>query len=332
MQSFSLDKLSDKCKENCKLFNVMFVLLSACNQDCAHCYIPEHNETGLPKERIYELIDESRKIGALNVTFTGGEVFVRKDFLEIVEYARKKHLRVFIMSNASLVDKKIAKKLINLNISGFSTTIFSLKSKIHDKITRRKGSLKLTLKAINYLKQGGIDITIKTPLMEYNKFEYKKIEQYAKKNNFVFKTTATIFGKVDGDDSPRELSIKSNMKEIVKDVDRINNEFYLNECKTNSQIPCSAGFSNICINYDGAVWPCNTLTLEVGNVNNNSLSYIWNKSKLLQEWRKKAIEKISACEKCNLKPKCTRCPGLAFMEDGNLYGCSTSAKNIAENR
>ena len=236
------------------------------------------------------------------------------------------------MSNASLVDEQIAKQLIKLNISGFSTTIFSLKDEIHDAITKRKGSLEKTLKAIEYLKQGGIDITIKTPLMELNKFEYKDIEQYAKQNNFVFKTTATIFGKIDGDIAPRDLSIKSNMKEIIKDVDRINNEFYLNECKSDSQIPCSAGFSNICINYDGVVWPCNTLTLQVGNIKQDKLSNIWNNSEQLKEWRKKSVQKISFCETCRLKAKCTRCPGLAFMEDGNLYGCSMSARKIAENR
>ena len=51
---FKLDVLADKCKENCKLFNIMFVLLSACNHDCIHCYIPEHNRCGLPKEKIFK--------------------------------------------------------------------------------------------------------------------------------------------------------------------------------------------------------------------------------------------------------------------------------------
>lgn len=332
MQNFKLDELSNRCKENCKLFNVMFVLLSACNQDCIHCYIPEHKKIGLSKEKVFELIDEARDLGALNITFTGGEVFVRDDFLEIVEYARKKFLRVFIMSNASLVDEKIAKRLIDLHISGFSTTIFSLKDEIHDKITQRKGSLRKTLKAIEYLKEGGIDITVKTPLMELNKYEYKEIEKYAKENGFIFKSTASIFGKVDGDKSPHDLEIKSDIKTIIKDVDRINNEFYLNECESKTSIPCSAGFSNICINYDGTVWPCNTLTLMVGNVNETSLADIWKNSKELNEWRKKAVLKISKCENCSLKAKCTRCPGLAYMEDGDLYGCSMSAKRIAENR
>ena len=332
MQNFRLDELSDKCKENCKLFNVMFVLLSACNQDCIHCYIPNHEKTGLSKEKVFELIDEARQLGALNVTFTGGEVFVRKDFLEIVEYARRQYLRVFIMSNASLVDETVAKKLIDLHISGFSTTIFSLKDEINDKITQRKGSLSKTLKAIEYLKDGGIDITIKTPLMELNKFEYKEIEKYAKDNGFIFKTTASIFGKVDGDDSPHNLEIKSDLKTIIRDVDRINNEFYLNECDVKSSIPCSAGFSNICINYDGVVWPCNTLTLKIGDVKKTSLAEIWGNSKELKEWREKAVLKIDKCEKCVLSSKCTRCPGLAYMEDGDLYGCSMTAKRIAENR
>lgn len=332
MKNFKLDVLSDKCKENCKLYNVMFVLLSACNQDCVHCYIPEHNAIGLPKQKIFDLIDEARELGALNITFTGGEVFVRKDFLELVNYARSKYLRVFVLSNGSLVDEEKAQALIDAHISGFSTTIFSMNENIHDSITKSRGSLKKTLKAIDMLKAGGIEITIKTPLMELNKFEYKDIEKYAKENGFIYRITATIFSKYDGDDTPHDLEIKNDLPQIVKDVDALNNIYFEGRTENKSDIPCSAGFSNICINYDGTVWTCNTLTLEVGNVLKTPLKEIWNKSKVLNDWRDKARKKLDICEKCELKKNCNRCPGLAYMEDGNLYGCSQSAKKIAECR
>ena len=70
----------------------------------------------------------------------------------------------------------------------------------------------------------------------------------------------------------------------------------------------------------------------VGNIKETTLSDIWENSEKLKEWREKAVLKIDKCEKCYLKSKCTRCPGLAYMEDGDLYGCSMSAKRIAENR
>ena len=330
----NLDHLSNYCAENQILFNIMFVLLSSCNQNCIHCYIPEHCNNGLSTQKIKDTIKEARNLGALNVTFTGGEPFLRKDFFELIEYARSIHMRVFIMSNGSLFTEQDIKKLIDLNISNFSTTIFSMNASIHDGITRVKNSLQKTLHTIELLGKGGINITIKTPLMEMNKHEYIEVEKFAQQHHYHYMTTATIFGKTDGNQFPHSLEIKSELPEIIKDVDRINHiNFEHDTCiNKNKKYPCSAGFNNICINYDGTVWPCNTLTMKVGNINTTSLTEIWKHSQALNNWREMGKQKIEICEKCNLKNRCTRCPGLAYMEDNNLYGCSSSAKKIAENR
>lgn len=55
-------------------------------------------------------------------------------------------------------------------------------------------------------------------------------------------------------------------------------------------------------------------------------------STILNEWREQCKQISDKCLNCYLYDKCVRCPGLAFMEDGNLYGCSSSAKRIAEQR
>lgn len=36
------------------------------------------------------------------------------------------------------------------------------------------------------------------------------------------------------------------------------------------------------------------------------------------------------CKKCDLFQFCSRCPGLALLEDGNLNGCSSAARALAE--
>lgn len=327
MSNFKLDKLSNKCEKQCQLHNIMFVLLSACNQNCIHCYIPNHDNTGLSKEKICECIDEARRLGAIAVTFTGGEIFVRNDMMDIIKYARSRYLRVFLMSNGSCLTDEQLEELANLYISGFSTTIFSMDPKIHDQITQMPGSLNKTLHTIDKLDKNGIEITIKTPLMEINKNEFSKVKQYADDHGFLFKSTATIFSKLDGNNQS-SLQIKDNLDCVVKEIDNLNNDSLAKRGKN----PCSAGFNTICINYDGEVWPCNTLNLKIGNVYETSLTEIWNNSETLKEWRKKSKHKIKECCRCSLKRYCKRCPGLALMEDNNLYGCSSAAKRLAQVR
>ena len=333
MDDFNIDDLIEQCKKDTKLFGIMFVLLSKCNHNCVHCYIPGHNSNGLSTDTIKRCIDEARSLGALNITFTGGEVLLRDDLLELVEYARLKYMRVFLMSNGYALDPEYIAKLADLYISEFSTTVYSMDADIHDKITRVPGSLRKTLENISLLKKHRIAVTIKTPLMEYNKFAYRDVEEYARSNGFNFRTSPSIFSKTDGEATPHNYEIQTDLRTIVSDTDRINAN-YRGEIisQNNGDIPCIAGHSNICVNYDGRVWPCNTLPLTVGNIHTESLEDIWYHSTALNEWRRKCTHIPKPCQTCKLHTHCVRCPCLAYMEDGDLYGCSSAAKRIAEQR
>ena len=169
--------------------------------------------------------------------------------------------------------------------------------------------------------------------MEYNKFEYREVETYAHENSFSFRTTPIIFSKTDGKRDPHNYEISSDLNTIVYETDNINSS-YRGELVShnNGEIPCSAGYSNICVNFDGTVWPCNTLTLNVGSIFFKSLRDIWLNSEELNSWRNSSTIIPKDCQQCHLYDRCIRCPGLAYMEDGNLYGCSSSAKRIAKQR
>ncbi len=330
MSIIDINFLSDYCKKQNKLFNVLIVLLSSCNQNCIHCYIPEHKNYGLPFDIVKKTIDEARELGALNVTLTGGEIFVRKDIFDIIQYAKSKGLRVFLMSNASMLDESKIKKLHDLGIAEFSTTLFSMDDGIHDTITLLPGSCQKTKNSIMLLKQYGIPVTVKTPLMEVNKYAYKDVEKFAEANGFNFMSTTTIFSKSDGDTSPCDLGIQSDLCTIVNET-RYLQEKYRDEALTFDKegIPCGAGFNSISVNYDGAIWPCNSLFLECGNIFTDNLVDVWNNSPTLLQWRENAVKPLMPCQKCTYKNKCLRCPGMALLEDGDLYGCSSSAKKIA---
>lgn len=333
MDHFDVDVLIDQCKEDTTLFGIMFVLLSKCNHNCVHCYIPGHDCGGLSTGIIKRTIDQARNLGALNVTFTGGEILLREDLMELIQYARSKYMRVFLLSNAYALDEQYVRQLAGLFISEYSTTVYSMNPTVHDHITRVSGSLHRTLQSISLLKKYNIDVTVKTPLMEYNKFAYREVEEYARTNGFNFRTSPSIFSKTDGETSPHSYEICSDLNTVVRETDLINAR-YRGEIisQNNGGIPCIAGHSNICVNYDGNVWPCNTLPLTVGNIHSQSLEEIWNHSDALIAWRVMCRQLPELCRDCALHSRCTRCPGLAYLEDGDLYGCSSAAKRIAEQR
>lgn len=311
--------------------SVMIELLTKCNLRCKHCYLPEHTNAGMDFEKIKSLLNELRELGVVNVSFTGGEIFLRDDIFELIEVARKLHMRVFLLSNATLLNNSTVKRLSQLYISEFSTTVFSLNADIHDSITGTTGSLDTVLKNLQLLKEYGIRVKVKTPLMSTNAFCFKDIKKYCDQNNFGFLVSPTIFSKNDGDESPKDLRVgQDDLCLILKDIDKLNDNGKKNLYKYD--VPCTALFYSLAIDCNGDVFPCNSFLYKVGNVFDESLRNIWYESESLKLTKNVKKTDLENCTECNNKLYCYRCPGMAFNDSKSVFSCDTFAKSMAEVR
>ena len=111
--------------------NIGLQLTRKCNLLCVHCCEPEQIDD-LPFERIKLLVDKLVTDGLEKICITGGEPFLRKDLVPILEYIHGKGIYVTLSTNGTMVDKlklKAIKPFVN-NIR------FSLhgKEKTHEKI------------------------------------------------------------------------------------------------------------------------------------------------------------------------------------------------------
>ena len=59
-----------------------------CNERCIHCYLDHEDHGEMTTAEIFDVLDQLAEAGTFFVTFSGGEVFMRKDFFRILEYAR----------------------------------------------------------------------------------------------------------------------------------------------------------------------------------------------------------------------------------------------------
>lgn len=79
---FSLNSLIEEYERKKSIFSVMIELCTVCNWNCEYCYIDEHNNYGLKFDEIKCVLDELRKNGCFQVSFTGGEIFFTKRYME----------------------------------------------------------------------------------------------------------------------------------------------------------------------------------------------------------------------------------------------------------
>ena len=300
-------------------------IITKCNFNCIHCYIPEHVNQ-MDTEIIFQTIDAMKKMGIFELTLTGGEIFLHKDIMQIIEYARKKGMRVTLFSNISLIDEIIAKRLSELYISEISTTIFSLDGEINDRITQKSGSLFKILKAIEYIKKYNIELEIKVPIMKQNKNAYSKIREFCKNNKIKVSYSTAITQRTNGDKEPCKYKL---------DFDECCEWYKYNDSKIArrpfgiEEHMCNALCNSVHIDVNGNVYPCISFPYIIGNIYANDLYSIWKKSderKRLLMLKKKDLK---SCTKCELKEYCVRCPGLAYAENGDMLGCSTIDREIA---
>jgi radical SAM protein with 4Fe4S-binding SPASM domain len=301
-----------------------FELLDRCNLKCEHCYLPQHVNEGMPIQNVKEVLNDMKKMGVLNLTLTGGEIFTRGDIFEIIEYARSLNMRVILLTNATLLDENRIMQLKKLYITQISTSLYSMNPQIHDSITGVNGSWEKLMTNLDLLKKYGINVQIKTPIMKKNKYEYVAIGNFCAQNGFAYKFSARIFSKNDGDNSPKNMRVApSDLNAIIRDYDKNEGADLLSK-----EFTCGALRYSFAVDSSGNVFPCNTYSICVGNVLERSLEEIWNST----EYRKiRNIKKdeIDACISCTLNKYCKRCPAMAYRDHKTVYGCDEDAKSWA---
>ena len=98
----SSDFFYEEFHENPRIFGLQIEATSRCNERCIHCYIPnkkKDNGNDIELSLILRVLDEAKEMGTLQLTLSGGELFMHKDIAIILRYARKNDFSISILSN-----------------------------------------------------------------------------------------------------------------------------------------------------------------------------------------------------------------------------------------
>jgi MoaA/NifB/PqqE/SkfB family radical SAM enzyme len=139
-----------------------------CNERCVHCYLDHDDHGEMTTAEIKDVLDQLADAGTLFLTFSGGEVFMRLDFFELLEYARQLLFNVRIKTNAAMIREREAQRLRNLAVDGIQISVYSHRPEVHDAITKLPHSFERTMKAICFLRDQGLKVTMANVLMTTN--------------------------------------------------------------------------------------------------------------------------------------------------------------------
>lgn len=306
-------------------------LTMRCNERCLHCYRVVERRPELTTDELQALLDDLARAGTLYVTFSGGEIFLRKDLLELVAHARRLHFDVRLKSNALLITPAVAAELAALGVRQVDISIYSADPAVHDWVTKISGSLERSLQGAIALREAGITVKLNCPLMKQNVGQYRDIRALAERLGLLCGFDPMITAKNDGDTSPVTLRITPKaLREVLQDP-ALNPQCGKPAPATPGsgaaradldEVPCGASHNACYISAYGDVMPCVAMPIACGNVRDTPFAEIWHRSPEMLRVRAIRIRDLHTCSSCTASSFCSRCPGQALVETGDLHGPS----------
>jgi MoaA/NifB/PqqE/SkfB family radical SAM enzyme len=184
-----------------------------CNIECKNCYIessPKNDSLAyLTFEEVKSFIDEAidKNLGTNEIGFTGGEPFMNKDIMKMIDYSLNKNFKVLVLSNAMKPMLNRTKELIKLNHSNLTirVSIDHYEKEKHEEI-RGKNTYDVMMQGLKWLNENNFNYTLATRLLWSEKEEdlRKNFGTFIKNNNLKLDTY-----------SPKELVTFAEMDEKI---------------------------------------------------------------------------------------------------------------------
>ena len=294
------EEKKEALRENKALLLILY-LDTKCNMNCSFCFLDSGKSA---KNRIslkdYKMaIRQAKALGVRSVVFAGaGEPLLDKKLFPLMEYSNKLGLYCVLITNASLVTEKIAKRMYGMDVSVIAS-IKSLNPKSLEKLTRVKGSAERIYEGFNNLLSAGFNKSEPTRL-GVNVLVCKEIYgevpdlvRFCVKNN-IFVMLESLLWKGRAAENLKQLEISDRKKEalynkLLEEFPRLGKErSFLDAPK------CDIDHYAIFVNYNGDVWPCFSRDFVMGNVKKENLEEIWNNPQL-RAFRERPVVDCGIC-------------------------------------
>jgi radical SAM protein with 4Fe4S-binding SPASM domain len=304
-----------------------------CPLECQHCYnnLPMGDQDARSREMTTEehfrMLDELVEMGCFWLLYTGGEVFARKDFLEIYTYAKKKGFLITLFTNGTLINEKIADYLVEWPPFAIEITLYGRTKETYEELTQIPGSYDRCLRGIKLLRERGLPLKLKTVATSINKHEVVAMRRFAEEELGVgFKFDGQINPRIDCSQSP--LAVRLTPEDVVA-LDLHSPKAvaeYRDLARRESQNPprlatidtvyfCGGGSKSFSINAHGEMSICVISQQETFDIRQSGLKPAWEHS--LRDVRTRKRTRVTKCVECHIQSLCGMCPANGEMENGD---------------
>jgi radical SAM protein with 4Fe4S-binding SPASM domain len=304
-----------------------------CPLECLHCYnnLPmgdlDARRRELSKEEHFRVLDELVEMGCFWLLYTGGEIFARKDFLEIYTYAKQKGFLITLFTNGTIITEAIADYLAQWPPFAIEITLYGRTRETYEALTAIPGSYDRCLRGIKLLRERKLPLKLKTVATSINKHEVLAMRQFAEEELGVeFKMDGQINPRIDCSQSP--LAVRLAPEEVVAlDMNAPKGmSEYRRLAQRDLESPptlahadtvyfCGGGMNGFAINAYGEMGICVISQQETFSIRELGVKAVWDESLLRLRNRKRT--RVTKCVQCRIQSLCGMCPANGELESGD---------------
>jgi radical SAM protein with 4Fe4S-binding SPASM domain len=302
-----------------------------CPLKCAHCYnnLPIQNGQARLSELSYEehcrIVDEIVEAGCFWLLYTGGEIFARRDFIDIYKYAKQKGLLITLFTNAVLINEKIVDTLAEFPPHSIEVSLYGHTKETYEKVTGKPGSFERCLRGIKLLMERGMPVKLKTMVITLNKHEIWEMKRFVEEDlGLEFRYDAMINPRLDGSQNP--LALRLTPDEVVEldvqDPERLVEwhrfceryvEPRLDPNLSDALYQCGGGIGSFAIDPTGNLSLCGMSSADTYDLRKGSFRNGW--EDFILSVRQKRISRQTKCSACEIKAMCGMCPANGELEN-----------------
>jgi radical SAM protein with 4Fe4S-binding SPASM domain len=301
-----------------------------CNLRCSHCYQDAYSGKELGFRDLLGILEQFKDLlqfwgserGRLpvsgHITVTGGEPFVRRDFLDLLEVfaANRQYFSFAILTNGSLIDTAMARRLRKLGPSFVQVSIEGTRT-THDKI-RGSGNLEQTVAALKNLVRERIRTFISFTAHRENFREFSEVARLGRKVRVSRVWADRLIPWGAGSELKENVLTPEETQEFFEIMKKARNQearrwFGRTEIAMHRALQflvaggrpyhCTAGDTLVTVHPNGDLYPCRRMPIPVGNLLETPLTELYFNSDLFHALRNRNL--ISErCQDCFYSELC----------------------------
>ena len=310
-------------------FGATIELTPKCNFNCIHCYLGKKrsNASEMSTFQIKSIFDTLAEAGMLVLFLTGGEPLLRKDFIELYIYARKKGFLIEILTNGYLLDEELLNIFLEYPPLEIDISLYGINDDKYKEVTGCDRAFSKIKDNIRIFRENGINVSLKSPIFTNLSEDLKEMSILANELGTPLRVNFDIVPTVDNEsknylqlDAKKAVEFyvsysrtyEADIKILHESLQDKNNKL------ARTRYACAMGRCNCFITYEGKFAPCVETRAKGISIFEKSFKEIWEEiGRISYEELKNVDEKEYKCLTCDKISICKSCPAVRERKYGS---------------